>query len=148
MLRERARIAAFGIVGTADERAELSKLQRQAPGVTRGATARIAAVRLGGENMRAEKLVEIVEHFGRTQVFGLRDGCGKVRPELPQHVFPIDLGVGDKIKFLLQRSGEIIFHIAREETFKEGDDEAALVFRIQALFVEPHIFAVAQHGER
>ena len=56
--------------------------------------------------------------------------------------------VGDLVELFLKPGCEVIFHIAREEAFEEGGDDASLVFRHEALFVDAHIVTVAQHRER
>ncbi len=47
--------------------------------------------------------------------------------------------------WLFQIGGEIVFDVAREEVFQERDHDAALVFAVQALLLEPDVAAVLQH---
>ncbi len=112
------------------------------------AGARIGAVLLCRENMRAEQLVEAVEHLQSCADPWCRRARSRNPPEIAQHLFPVDLVIGDAVELFLEIGGEIIVDIAGEEAFEKGGDEAALVFRNQPLLVEPHIVAVAQDRER
>ena len=98
--------------------------------------------------MRAEKLVEMIEHLGDAQVLGLVDVAGELPPELAQHLLPRQVAVGDPIELLLEVGGEVVFDIAPEKAFEEGGDEAALVLGDELPLLQPHIVAVAQHRER
>ena len=95
--------------------------------------------------MRPEHVVERIEHLGDAQILDLVDRADEVAPEILQHLLPVDLVVGDAVELFFQRGGEIIFDIALEEVFQEGDHDAALVLAMQALLLEPHIAAVLQH---
>ena len=140
-----AGVAAFRIVGAADESAEPADLQIQPAGAALRADARVDAVSARREHVRGEHLVERVDHLGEAHVLDLIDGADEVLPEVAQHLAPIDLGIGDLVELLFQIGGEIIFHVAHEERFEEGDHHAALVFGDEALLVEAHVAAVAQH---
>ena len=65
---ERAGVAAFRIVRAADEGAELAGLQLQPAGAAARALPRIAAVLARRVDVRAEHLVERVEHLRRRAV--------------------------------------------------------------------------------
>ena len=86
-LRQGAGELAFGIVGAADEGAELSKLQRELSRCAGRATARVRAIFLGGEDMGAQDIVERVENLRRAQILGAFDGHDEVAPEIAQHLF-------------------------------------------------------------
>ena len=65
-----------------------------------------------------------------------------------QHRLPVDLAVGDLVELLFELGGEVVADVFGEEGFEERGDEAALVLGDQPLLLDPHIVAVAQHGER
>ena len=98
--------------------------------------------------MRAKQFVEAVENLRGAQILCFIHRSGEVLPEIAQHLFPVDLIVGDEIELFFETGGEIEFDIAREEAFEKGDDEPPLVFRHKTFLVEAHIIAIAQHGER
>ena len=95
--------------------------------------------------MRLQQRVHGVDHGGAGQVLGAVDGGDKVAPEIRQHFLPVQIAGGDFVELVLQVGGEIIFHVAAEEAFQEGDDHAAAVFRDEAPAVHAHVFAVLQH---
>ena len=65
--------------------------------------------------MRAEHLVERVEHLGDAQILDVVDGADEVAPEIAQHLLPGDLVVGDAVELLLEIGGEVIFDIAAKK---------------------------------
>src|SRR5262249_34514261 len=71
--RKLAGVAAFRIVGAADEAAELAELERELAGLAIRALARIAAVLARREQMRREHLVERVNNLGNTQFLDVAD---------------------------------------------------------------------------
>ena len=144
--RNLAREAAFGIVGAADEGAELAKLQGKLAGATRGADARITTIFLRREQMGGENFVQGIQHVGNAQFLGAVDGGDEIHPEFTQHLLPVGFTSGNRVELFFQIGREIIFHIFAEEAFQKGDDDAALVFGNEALFVHPHIAALAQRG--
>ena len=101
----------------------------------------------GREDVRRQDLVQRIEHIGDAQFLDVFEGGREVLPEVAQHVLPVDLAGRDLVELLLEIGGEVIFHIAAEEAFEEGGDDAALVLGDEALLVEPHIAAVAQRLE-
>ncbi len=119
-LRELARVAAVGIARAADEGAELAAdLEAQAPLAAVGALARVAALRPGREDVRAQKLVERFQHVADAQILDLLDGAHEVPPEVAQDVLPLELAVGDEVELLLQVRREVVLHVALEEAFQE-----------------------------
>ena len=98
--------------------------------------------------MRTEQFVQRVENLRRAQILGRRERARKIRPEVAQHLFPIDFVIGDEVELFLKGGGEIIADIAGEEAFKEGGDDAALVLGIEAFLIQPDVITVAQHPER
>ena len=138
-------IAAFGIVGAADEGAELAELEAQLALAAGGTGARVAAVGGLREDVGAEKLIEIVEHLADTQFPGGVHRRREIPPEGAQHVLPADMAGRDLVQLLLEIGGEIIFHITPEEAFEEGGDQPPLVLGHEAVAVHAHIFAIAQH---
>ena len=103
---------------------------------------------LGREDVRAEQLVQRVQHLADAQVLDLPDAGREVAPEVAQHVLPLELAVGDEVELLLQVGREIVLDVALEEGLQEGRDEAALVLGDQALLVDADVVALLQHGER
>src|SRR6185312_12661009 len=70
---EAARVAAFRIVGAADEGAELAEPDAEPPGLAAGADARIVAIVVGGEEMRPQFLVKGIDDLGDAEVLGAGD---------------------------------------------------------------------------
>src|SRR6185503_1990790 len=151
--RDRARSArahlprevAFRIVRAADEGAEASGFQRQLPRAALRALAPRRAIGARREDVRLEQVVERVEHDAVAHLLDLVDRADELIPEFGEHRAPIDLAVRDLVEFLLEVGGEVVFDVAREEAFQEGDDDAAFVLGDQALLVDAHIAAVLQH---
>src|SRR5262249_39117242 len=78
---EAARVAAFRIVGAADEGAVLAEPDAETPGLAAGADARIMAVVVGGEEVRPQLGVEGVDHLGDAEVLGAGDRLAEGAPE-------------------------------------------------------------------
>ena len=95
--------------------------------------------------MRAQHVVEHVQHLGDAQILDVVDRADEVAPEILQHLLPGNLVVGDAVELLFQIGGEVVFDIAREEVFQERDHDAALVLAVQALLLELDVAAVLQH---
>src|SRR5205823_5350945 len=144
---ELARVATVGIVGAADEAAEFAELEREPAAAALRTLARIAAVGPRRKQMGTEHLVERVDHLRDTQLLDVADGSGEIAPEVAQEVAPGNLVVGDAVELLLQPRGEIVFDIAREETFQEGGEHAPLVLGNEPLLVDAHIAAILEHLE-
>ena len=74
--RELARVAAVGIARAADEGAVLAAdLEAQPALAAVGALARVAALGLGREDVRAQDLVQRLQHLADAQVLDLVDGA-------------------------------------------------------------------------
>ncbi len=142
---ERTGIAALRIIGAADKRAEFSGLEIEFAGAAGRALPDITAIRARRIDVRAQHVVERIEDLRHPQVLDLVDGADEVAPEILQHLLPGDFVVGDAVELIFQRRGEIIFDITREEVLQERDHDAALVFGMQPLLVEPDIAAVFEH---
>src|SRR5581483_5555893 len=142
---ERSGVATFRIVRAADEGAELAGLQIELAGAAGRALPDIPSVSADGVDVRTQHVVEHVEHFGDADVLDLVDRPDEVAPEIPQHLLPGNLVVGDAVELLLEIGSEIIFDIALEEVFQERDYDAALVLAMQAPLLQLHIAAVLQH---
>ncbi len=143
--RERARVAAFGIVRAADECTELAGLEVELAGAAAWALTWIAAVGTRFVDVFAEHRIEHVQHFGHAHVLDAVDGADEVGPEIPQDLLPGDFIIRDFVELLFEIGGEVELDVTREEVLQERDDDAALVFGGQALFLELHIAAVLQH---
>src|SRR5260370_23317239 len=89
--RERTRIAAVRIVRAADEGAELAELERELAGAAHRASARIAAVGARREDVRAEHLVERVDHLADLGGPDLADRVPDVAPESGQAAAPFEV---------------------------------------------------------
>jgi hypothetical protein len=89
-------VAALGIVRAADERAEFARFEAQAAGVAGRAGARIRAVLLGREDVRAQKLVHLLQNFGDAQPWSV-DRRREILP-VAEHLLPIELGVRDQVE--------------------------------------------------
>ena len=144
--------AAFGIVRAADERAELAELQRQLAGAACRALARIDRVAFRvvarREEVWPQHFVDRIDHVGDAQLRRCADGGRELGPEVAEEILPRQLAVGDEVELLFQRGGEIVFHVTREEFLEEDGDQAALVFRDEALLFQLHIIAVDQRRQR
>ena len=143
---ELPREAAFRRVGAADEGAELAELEPQAAVRAGRAIARVlAAIVVGREEVGAEFLVELVEHFLDPQVLGLADGGGKCLPEFAQHLVPVDLAAGNIVELVLEMGGEAVFDVAGEIGLQERRDDTAAILGNEALAVDAHVIAALQH---
>src|ERR1700722_5203911 len=125
--RERAGVAAFRIIRTADEGAELSGLEVELAGAASRALPDIAAILARRIDVRSQHVVERIEHLGDAQVLDLVHRADEVDPEILQHLLPGNLVVGDAIELFFKGGGEVIFDITREEVFQERDHDAPLV---------------------
>ena len=125
---------------------EILRLRRPAPhfGHERGSAPSSRAGKMCGP----KDLVQRFQHFADAQILDLVDRAGELAPEIAQHVLPGELAVGDEVELLLQVGGEIVFDVALEEAFEEGDDEPALVLGDEALLVDADVVALLQHGQR
>src|SRR6185312_4673131 len=124
---ERTGVAAFRIVRAADKGAELAGLEVELAGAAGRALANVAAIRAGRIDVRAQHVVEHVEHFGDAQILDVVDRADEAAPEILQHLLPGNLVVRDAVELLFQVGGEIILDIAAEEILQERDHDAALV---------------------
>ena len=143
--RDLPREIAIRIIRTADEGAEASGLQRKLAGIALRALPARRAVGVLRENMRLEQIVERVEHDAVAHFLDLVDRADELTPELGKHRAPVDRAGGNLVELFFEAGGEIVFDVAREETFQEGDDDAAFVFRNEPLLVDADIAAVLQH---
>ena len=135
-VRQGAGEFAFGIIRAADKGAEFAKFQRQLAIAAGRARARIRAVFLGGKICGARSSFRLSRTWVVRRSLVPASGAGKIRPEIAQHLLPVELVVGDMVEFLLKLGGEIIADIAGEEAFQKGRDETALVFGMKPLLVE------------
>ena len=114
------RIAAFGIVGAADEGAVFAELEGQRARTAFRAQPGVGAVLARRKHSGAKHLVERLEHVGDAQLLDVVDRAGEIAPEVAQHLLPGELAVGDLVELLLQGGGEVVFDVALEEAFEEG----------------------------
>ncbi len=146
--RDRAGIAAFGIIAAADEGpAGPRRLQMQPAGAAGWADARITAVRPGRVQMGRQKIVDLFQHFRDAQLGRFGHRSGKVAPEAPQHIQIGAVAGRNVIQFRLKIGGEVIFDIAVEEVRQKGRDQPPLVFGDQAVLFLADIFAVLDRGD-
>ena len=144
---EAAGVLAGRVVRAADEGAVLAELQAEAAGAASGAAARVGAVGGLGEEVRPEIGVQRVDHVGDLEVAGRGDRAAELLPELGHHVAPVGAAVGDVVEPLLQPGGELGVDVALEEAGQEGGDQPAAILGDEAPVLQPHVVAVAQHGE-
>src|SRR5579875_2806462 len=136
---------AIGVIRAADERAEAPELQPQPAGAAHRADARIFAIARIGKEMLAETLVERVDDVADLQVLGAADRRREIAPEILQHLLPGDAAAGNLVQLILEIGSEIVFDVAFEEFAEECRYQPAAILGNEALFVEPHIFAILQH---
>ncbi len=110
--RERPGVAAFRIVRAADEGAELAGLEVKPASAAGRALSDVAAIRTRRIDVRAEHLVERIEHLGDAQVLDVVDRADEAAPEVLQHLLPADLVVGDAVELLFEVGGEVVLDIA------------------------------------
>ena len=144
---ERTGKAAFGIIRTADERTTRARRPHgQTPSATVRASTRIAAVLFGGEKMRFENFVDLVENLGDPEFSRFCNRRREILPEPFQQVVIIHLTRRHFIKFVLKARREVILHILFEVVRQEDSDQTAFVLRDQATFILGHIIAVLNRG--
>src|SRR5262249_53418368 len=131
---ELARETAVRVVRAADESAELAELGAEPAGAAPRAPARgLAPIFAWREEMRAQLLVELVEHLADAQLLGLANGGRECLPELAQHLAPVDAAARDVVELFLEMGGEVVLDVAREIGLQEGGDDAAAILRHEAL---------------
>ena len=91
--------------------------------------------------MRAEQLVEAVQHFAGAQLLYLAHRGGKGPPEFAEQILPLDLAVGDLVEPFFQVGGEVVFDITGEERLRNEVTVRPRSSGYEALAIEPHIFA-------
>ena len=138
---------AIRVVRAADERAMPPQTQPKPPLAAGRAHARVGAVLTGGEEMRAELLIQRVDDVGDLQVFGLGDRRREIPPEGMHHRAPIGLARRNLVELIFQPGGEAGVDIAFEKAGQKGGDEAAAVFRHEATLVDFDVVAVLQHRD-
>ena len=142
-----AGVAAFGVARATHETASARGLEVQAALAAQRALARIAAILAGRVELRGQRLVELVEHFGDPQFRGFGDRGGEIAPELGQHGLVVQIARRDLVKLFLQFRGELVAHVFAEEIQQEDRDDPALVLGEQAVLVLADIFAVLDRGD-
>ena len=100
------------------------------------ALARIVAIGLRREEMRAERFVERIDDIGNFEILGFADRAGEIGPEFAQHFFPVDAAARNIVELSFEIGGEIIFDIIAEIIFKECRDDAPAIFGYEAFFIE------------
>ena len=144
-LAEFAGIFAVGIVGTGDERPEPPAAQRQLPVAAHGAGARIAAIGLGREQHRLQKLVEFRRDVGRLLLHHL-GGLGlEIAPEGFEHRLPLRPPAGDIIQLVFQPRGEVVGDVALEKPLQKGRDQPPAFLGEKPVLFHPNIVAVLEH---
>ena len=141
---EGARVAAFGVVGAADEGAGAPQPQAKPPIAAGGAGARVRAVLAGGEDMRAEILVQRVDHVADLEVARRLHRGRELGPEGAHHRPPVGLPGRDLVELLLHGGGEAGVHILVEEAHQEGRDHPPEILGDEAPLLERDVFQVLQ----
>ena len=138
------RVFALRIARAADEGAKAAGLQAQLAFMADRAFARVGAVALVRENVRSQRLVQVIQDRRGTQFAGgLRRGV-EVLPEAAQQGFPVQVARRHLVQLGLQRGGEVVLDPFGEELLQEGRDQPSLVFGEEAVLVHADVFAVAQ----
>src|SRR5690606_34515484 len=137
-----ARVAAFGIVGAADEGAVAAKLQRQPARPASRAEAGIAAILTRREKQGRKLLVERFQHVGDAQALYVVDRAGELGPEVAQNVLPGKLAVRNLVQLFLKVGREVILHITSEEILQERSNDATLGLRHETALFDGYIIAV------
>ena len=143
--RQRAGVAAFRIIGAADKRAELAGLEIELAVAAAWALPGIAAILARRVDVRPQHVVQRIQHLGDAQILYFIDRANETDPEIPQHLLPGDLVVGNPVELLFEVRSEVILDVAGEEVLQEGDHDAALVLAMQPLLLELDVAAVLQH---
>ncbi len=140
----RAGVFALRIARTADEGAETAGLQAQLAFMADRAFAGIGSVALVREDVRTQRLVQVIEdRRGAQFACGLRGGV-EVLPEAAQQGLPVQIARRHLVQLGLQRGGEVVLDPFGEELLEEGRDQPSLVLRVEAVLVHADVFAVAQ----
>ena len=143
-LREAAGVFALRIVGAGDERAEPAAAQRELACLALGAEPGIAAVRLVGEQIGREELVELRGDGGGLLLHHLAGARLEVAPEGFQHRLPLRAAAGHVVQLFLQLSGIVEADVLFEEALEERGDESATLFSEEAVLLDAHVIAVLQ----
>src|SRR4029077_18507835 len=85
---ERTGVTAFRIIRAADKGAELSGLEIEFAGATGWALPDMTAIRARRVDVRAEHVVEHIQHLGDAEVLDVADRTGEADPKLLQHLLP------------------------------------------------------------
>ena len=146
--RQTAGVLARRIVRAADETAVAAELQPQPAVAAGGAGARVAAVLARGEEMRAQILVQRVDHVADLEVLGLIDRLGELVPERAHHRPPVGLARRRCRRACSSISAvKPVFDVVLEEADQERGDQPAAILRDEAPLLQPDIFAVLQHRQ-
>src|SRR5690348_16910750 len=97
--------------------------------------------------MRLEQIIERVEHDTIAHFLDFVDGTDELLPVLGEHSTPVNLACRNFGELFFEACREIVLDVAREETLEERDDDAAFVFRNEALLVDADITAVLKDLE-
>ena len=109
---------------------------------------RVGAVAAIREDVGPENLVQGLQHVADAQILDLTDGAREVAPEISQHVLVGKFVVRDEVELFLKVGREIVFDVAFEKAFEEGDDQPSLVLRNEPFLLDANVVAVYQHGHR
>ena len=145
--RQAAGELAGWIVRASNEAAVPPQLQAQTALTACGTDAGIGAIVARGEKVRAEFLVQRVDHVGDLQLSGVFDGLGELVPEGVHDLAPVERAGGDVVEFFLKAGGEAGIDVVFEEADQEGGDQAASVLGDEAALVQADVFAVLQHRQ-
>src|SRR5260370_15121767 len=95
--------------------------------------------------MRAQKLVQTVEHLARAEVLDAGDSAREIVPEIAQERLPVDLAVRDLVELLFQIGGEIVADGFCQERPEESPDKPSLVLPKQTPLFDLHVVALLHH---
>ena len=97
--------------------------------------------------MRAQRLVQRLQHLGGAQRADLADRGVEVLPEVAQQRLPVEVAGRHQVQLLFEIGGEVVLDVAGEELLEEGGDQPALVLGHETVALHAHILAVTQHGQ-
>ena len=97
--------------------------------------------------MRAEEIINLIQHFTDAQIRCLGNRCREVPPEPRQHFLIIPLARRDVIQLRLKICGEIILDIAAEKIGQKRGHQAPLILGEQPVLILADIFAIHNRGQ-
>src|SRR5271166_6407872 len=143
--RERPGVATVRVIGAADEGAEFAELEAEPAGAANRTETWVAPGAVIGEKMPPECLIEGSQHLADRQILGAVDRGGKIPPEVPQHLLPVDASARDVVELIFEVGGKVVLDVAFEEVRQKCGDEASTILGKKTPLFEPDIVAILQN---